>query len=47
MNDLYRSLRNRKPPMVVRIHRKRHVTGPMAQPQPPRAALSLSPEDPS
>lgn len=33
MNDLYRTLRNRRPPMVVRIQRKRHVTGPMAQPQ--------------
>jgi hypothetical protein len=33
MNDLYRTLRNRRPPMVVKIQRKRHVTGPMAQPQ--------------
>lgn len=33
MNDLYRTLRNRRPPMVVRIQRKRHVTGPTAQPQ--------------
>ena len=39
MNDLYRSLRNRRPPMVVRIQRKRHVTGPMAQPQAQRFEL--------
>lgn len=39
MSELYRSLRNRRPPMVVRIHRKRHVTWPMAQPQAPRIEL--------
>lgn len=36
MSELYRMLRNRRPPMVVRINRKRHVTGPMAQPQAPQ-----------
>ena len=38
MNDLCRTLRNRRPPMVVRIQRKRHVTGPMVQPSGQRPA---------
>jgi hypothetical protein len=40
MSELYRAMKNRTPPMVVRIHRKRHICGPMAPRPAPRAEAS-------